>query len=649
MIPLARLVFASLLLVALSPAHAAPLSEGDRQVYRNGFAAARNGDWAAARREAAQAHDALLAKALHWLDLTRGGGTAPFSEIAEFIDSNPDWPGQLTLRQRAEEAAIDVGNPALSAWFQRFPPVSAAGKLRLAELLLGTGHQAEGEQRIREVWVGSDLTLFEEKSFLQRYNGILRPADHARRLDRLLWDGQFEAAHRMMPRVNGDERALATARIALAQQARNAERLVAQVPARLEHDQGLLFERMRWRRRRDHYDTALELLAAAPHDLAFPAAWANERQILARYALDNGDAALAYNLASRHGLTSGVAFAELEFFSGWVALRSLHKPDVAYNHFVHLYDEVKLPVSLARGAYWAARAAEAMSYHRLAEAWYGTASEHVSTFYGQLAIAQLSIEDPSTKLPDPNPTPAQIAAFESRELVQVARELGEVNAKDYVRPFVLRLSDLAKAPAEHALIAQLGMQLDRPDVAVAAAKKASYAGVTLLAEGYPLTELPPGGNVEPPLVLAMTRQESAFDQAAVSAAGAHGLMQLMPATAHRVAKSLRLPFSRSRLTTDTRYNVTLGRAYLDGLIGDFSGSYVLAVAAYNAGPARVRQWIRDHGDPRTPNIDVIDWIEAIPFSETRNYVQRVLENLQLYRLRLGDHGLAFSISSDLKR
>jgi soluble lytic murein transglycosylase len=224
-----------------------------------------------------------------------------------------------------------------------------------------------------------------------------------------------------------------------------------------------------------------------------------------------------------------------------------------------------------------------------------------------------------------------------------------VGAQDYLRPFLRKLDDDAKSPTDYLLAARLAAALQRPDLAVIAAKHASYAGVTLLAEGYPMTDLPPGGGVEQPLVLAMTRQESAFDRDAVSRTGARGLMQLMPATASRIAKSLHLPFSASRLTSDTRYNVTLGRAYLNSLIGDFSGSYVLAIAAYNAGPARVHQWLDDFGDPRGKGVDVVDWIESIPYAETRNYVQRVLENLQVYRLRLGDHGLAFSLASDLKR
>jgi soluble lytic murein transglycosylase len=273
----------------------------------------------------------------------------------------------------------------------------------------------------------------------------------------------------------------------------------------------------------------------------------------------------------------------------------------------------------------------------------------MTTYYGQLAWAKLGPDAPARLFPEPKPKPEERAAFEAKELVRVVRALIDIGEGDRAKPFLLRLSELAKTPPEHAMIAALATSLGRVDFGVSVAKKASYAGVTLLVHGYPVIDLPKEGSTERPLVLAVTRQESAFDHEAVSRAGARGLMQLMPATASQTARAVQVPYSLSRLTSDPKYNLTLGRAYLGGLVDSFSGSYVLSIAAYNAGPARVRQWIRDFGDPRDPNVDVVDWVEAIPYSETRNYVQRVLENLQVYRLRLGDHTQAFNLASDLKR
>lgn len=648
-----RLVRWLALLLLLSPALAGPsraaLSEGDRQAYREAYQALRAGDWAGAGRRVDKVQDGLLAKVLWWLNLCRDGSGATFGEISEFIAANPDWPSPTLLRQHAEESTAGVPDKTVAAWFERFPPVTPAGKLRQAQIWITAGREEDGKARIRQVWIESDLTVFEEKTLLQRYHDVLRDEDHVKRLDRLLWDGQSEAVRRMMQRVGPDYRALADARLRLAHMARGADKALAQVPESLQNDPGLLYDRMHWLSRRGHYDEAMAILDHAPADLVQPAAWAAERQGLARYALAEGDAALAYRLAQRHGLTGGPLFAEDEFLAGWIALRFQHQFDVAYNHFVNLYEAVKLPVSVARASYWAGRTADAMGYDQLAATWYRTAAEHLTTFYGQLAADALGETRLARALEEPTPTSAETDAFNQQELVRVLHELDEIGAGEYMRPFVLRLGDLAKTPAQHALVAHLALEIDRPDLAIAAAKKASYAGVILLAEGYPLSELPPGGNAEHPLVLAMTRQESAFDREAVSSAGALGLMQLMPATARHVARALRLHYSKQRLTTDRHYNITIGRAYLDGLLGDFSGSYVLAIAAYNAGPSHVRQWIRDFGDPRSKDVDVIDWIESIPLSETRNYVQRVLENLQLYRLRMGAQGLTSSLASDLKR
>jgi soluble lytic murein transglycosylase len=233
--------------------------------------------------------------------------------------------------------------------------------------------------------------------------------------------------------------------------------------------------------------------------------------------------------------------------------------------------------------------------------------------------------------------------------VRAARILEWGGEDGHVRAFVNTLSDAARTPGEHALIADLAEEIGRPDLGVGAAKKALYAGVTLLRAGYPVIRLPQAAGSERALLLALTRQESAFDTNALSPTGARGLMQLMPATARQVAKSLSLPYADRRLSADGLYNLTLGRTYLDRLIGNFNGSYVLAIAAYNAGAARVHQWVEQFGDPRGPGTDAVDWVETIPFGETRNYVQRVLENLQVYRLRIGDRSLAFSLPSDLRR
>lgn len=632
-----------------APVRAAQLSENDRRVYAEAFTAAKHGDWARAYRLAATAHDPLPGTALHWLQDKQPASGASFAAISGFIDAHPDWPAQKVLLERAEEAIATATDAQLAIWFNLHPPVLPAARLRQAQIWMAAGRKDDAVALIRQAWIDGDFTPVEEKLMLQRYRGVLRDEDSVRRLDRLIWDGQTTEAKRMLRHVGPEEAALGQARLALADMSPGVEGLIARVPARLRNDPGLLYERLRWRRRNDLDDDAADILEHPPANLERPAAWAAERLILARRLLDDGQSERAYRLAAGHVLTSGPTFAELEFLAGWIALRVLNQPQIAYNHFVRLYDAVKLPISLARGAYWAARAAEAMNQVSLAEAWYSSAAPEITTYYGQLAAAHLGSDGPATTFKEPKPNAVEVAAFERNELVQVARDLAQIGDQDDLVPFLRRITAEQQTAAGFVLVARLARAVDRPDIAVTAAKHASYAGVTLLDDGYPIAKLPPGGNIETPLVLAMTRQESAFDRGAVSGAGALGMMQLMPTTASKIAKSLHMPFSRTRLTHDVAYNVTLGRAYLDSLIGDFSGSYVLAVASYNAGPSRVRQWMRDHGDPRRDNVDMVDWIERIPFTETRNYVQRVLENLQIYRLRLGAHLPAFSLAGDLKR
>jgi soluble lytic murein transglycosylase len=348
-------------------------------------------------------------------------------------------------------------------------------------------------------------------------------------------------------------------------------------------------------------------------------------------------------------MNEGAAFGELEFFAGWVALRYLNDPAVAYQHFVKLYDHSRMAVSRARGAYWAARAEAALHQPKVAADWYAKAAENRTTYYGQLAAAAIRDTGTIKVTPEPAPDRAAIATFEHQELVRAARDMVAIGDSEDARPFLLKLIDTAQAPTDFVQIARLALALDRPDMELAAAKRAANDGINLFAENYPLVPLGPGGNAEAALVLAVTRQESAFDQGATSNVGARGMMQLMVPTAERMAKALALPFSAPLLTEDRVYNMRLGRGYLDEMLTEFGGSYVLAIAAYNAGPSRVNQWLARYGDPRAKNADVIDWIESIPIGETRNYVQRVLENLQVYRLLLGDRDQAFELLADLRR
>jgi len=634
--------------ISLTAARTQTLAEVDLQATRASFAAAQGGDWNRAYAELAPPSDPLPLKILRWMDYSRPGAPGRFPDIAEFIQKNPDWPRQKALRKHAEEALAGEADDVAADWFKRFPPVSAVGQVRCAEIMLNSGNLDGGIAALRAAWIDGDFGPLDERNFLARHSVSIRAEDYEKRLDRLLWDAQYEAARRMLPVVPTDWRNLGEARLALAAQASNAEDVAARVPAKLRTNPGLLYEELRWRTRKDMVNAAVQVLLSQPEDLVRPAAWWVERQIIARRVLATGNVALAYRLVEQHGLIEGNAFSEAEFLLGYIALRYMKNPMFAFDHFARILTRVGTPHAKARAGYWGGRAAEAQAKPELAAKWYAVAADHMVTFYGQLAAHKLGNDAPPHPVPEPVPDPAELARFNQNEAVRAARLFLELGYREESKVFLMNMADNATTPAEFAMLATLAEGNGRIDLAIAVAKRAIDAGTPLMIHGYPVTAIPGGGAVEHALLFAITRQESGFDREAVSRAGARGLMQLMPATASEIANKMQLPFSAERLTADGAYNVLLGRAYLEMLIDDFGGSYPLAIAGYNAGPSRVRQWLRDYGDPRGGKIDMVDWIENIPISETRNYVQRVLENLQIYRGQVGRNS-AFSLVSDLAR
>jgi soluble lytic murein transglycosylase len=456
----------------------------------------------------------------------------------------------------------------------------------------------------------------------------------------------------MLPRVDAEHRALGDARIKLATMSKGADGALRKVPERLASDPGLIFERLRWRRRKGQEQAALDMFRTAPQQLPHPEVWWTERSYLARRAISAGRMTEAYDIIRHHGMQDGAKLSEAEFLAGWVSLRFLKKPDVALTHFTRLYEMARFPVTQARGAYWAARAADASGDKDKAREWYGRAAGFMTTYYGQLAATTLDAAARPPFPESPAPSETERKAFESNELVSATRLLQQIGQTLKVKTFVTRLVLNAKTPGEHTLVSELATRIDRPDLAVAASKRsAQVAGVTIPDYGWPVIQLPPGDTPERALVYATIRQESAFETAAVSHMGARGLMQVIAPTARAVARKMGIGTEHidTRLLNEPKLNLTIGRHYLAGLIDDYDGSYVMALAAYNAGPGRLKQWVRDNGDPRRSNVDVIDWIELIPLDETRNYIHRVLENLQVYRQRLGSTQVALGLDRDLRR
>lgn len=632
------------------PATAANLlSKKDVVIYRKAFDNARRGRWAWVQRLAGRATERLPAKVLTWLNMKQPGNAASFETIRRFIRDNPDWPDLDQIRRRAEEA-INAKQPAAEvlAWFRTQPPVTTDGMVAMTAALMAKGDVEKARAMVRRTWIEGNFSRRQEYRFVRRYRKILTRDDHMARLDRLLWDGRYRRAQRMMRRVNKAYHPVVIARIRLRRYRGGVDWAIRRVPENLRNDPGFLYERLRWRRRKGRDADALEILNNAPDDMVRADRWWRERSAVARRLVVKGQIRDAYRVVREHGLEKGRNFAEAESLAGWIALRFLHDAKAALAHFERLYKAVKYPISRARAAYWAGRAADAMQRKAAARRWFRTAARFDTTYYGQLAALRQNPKAAPHLPPEPRPDGAEIAAFNRLELVRVTLMLDALGQDDLLSPFLRRLAKNSDDGTHKVLAGRLAVALGRPDLGVRIAREAYRAGTKLVDLAYPIIDMP-DGKPERALLLSIARQESNFEPNARSSAGARGLMQLMPATARAVSRAIKTRFSRTRLTTDPAYNIRLGRAYLGALIEQYGGSYVLAIASYNAGPGNVNRWMRTLGDPRLDDIDVIDWIELIPYSETRNYVQRVLENLQVYRRRLDSERMAFSLEHDLSR
>jgi soluble lytic murein transglycosylase len=643
---------AALASAAPAQADAGGLTAADIKLYQQAFQAVTKDQWPQARQIASRAKNPLPAKVIQWLDLTRPGPGRSFDEMSAFLAKNPSWPRLTVLQAQAERAMPMVMAPAsVVAWFKGREPQTAIGATRLVTAMTAVGDVSGATKVARAAWLGIDFdNPDDEADFLNAAAKFLRPQDHVARLDLLLWDGDEEdQAKRMLGWVDEAHRAAAVARMKLADETRDAESALAAVPAALRKDPGLVYEVARYYRRQGEYDKAANELDPPPPGARRPDKIWNELENAAREALQEGSVSVAYRLAASHGADSGEAFADGEWLAGWIALRFLQEPDTALRHFSTLYKGTTSVFSKARGAYWAGRAEEARKNKPAAEKWYQLAAANLTIYYGQLAAMRLGESTALRIRAEPKPTPQETAAFDKSELVRVVRALNAIGVESRTRPFLIRLVNDAETQPEYRLIAILAKQSDQDDIALMAAKTARQAGAEMADYLFPVISLPAGGKVEAAFVLGLIRQESAFNAAAQSPAGAMGLMQLMPDTAAQMARQMKISKFKPAQLTDPKVNVTLGRAYLDKLVDRFNGSYVLATAAYNAGPGRVRDWIDQYGDPREADTDVVDWIESIPFDETRNYVQRVMENLQVYRSRLTKGASKLALDDDLKR
>lgn len=569
-----------------------------------------------------------------WQWLRTGEGR--LGDYEDFLKRRPDWPGLPFVKQKGEEAAARSETPQrVLGYFGNAAPATAKGAIALVRAALATGSPARAETEAMAAWASLTFTAEEEEQLRALMPEAVKAAD-AMRLENLLWDGRRAEALRLLPQMDEDVQKLARARLALRAEEAGVDTLVAAVPQRLQRDPGLLYERFVYRMKKNNYDGAAELaLGLKPEDLGRPEAWAPRRATLARWLMRQGRAKDALALASQHGLTRGSAYADLEFLSGFIALRKLADPARALRHFNHLREGVSTPISMARGEYWKGRAEEAAGRKPEAEAHYKAAARHQTAFYGLLAAERLGLDLDATLLSDTRPADWRQSRFANASVLVAARLLAEAGDRTLAKRFILHLGE-GLSDAELAQLADMAMQMNEPHIAVLVGKAAAERGVILPFAYYPVPDLVPaeGLKVSRALALAIARRESEFDPAARSHADARGLMQVLPSTAKHMAEDLGIEFESAKLMTDPAYNARLGSAYLAKMVEEFGPSIALVASGYNAGPGRPRRWITEFGDPRDPAVDVIDWIETVPFEETRTYVMRVTEGVVIYRAKL---------------
>jgi soluble lytic murein transglycosylase len=639
------------------------LTASDAANLKTAFGASYRGDDAGAHAAVARIKDSAARKLATWFEYRNGDYDASAEAIEEFRLANPQWPGQEELRERAEIALFlaDASPERVRAFFGQGVPLTGAGKAALAAAFLKENNEPAARDLVISAWRNHQLNLAVEKKILDRYGSMLTNADHQARIDKLLFPdskASAEIAFRTSKLLPAAEQKKVAARIAVVKRGANAGKLLDAIPASATNgDFGLLYNRIQWLRRKDRDEEAWKMLLDVPDEpdrLIDLEGWWTERRLNCRIALNSGRPRIAYDIAAKHGPISGDAYIEAEFLAGWIALRFLGEPEAALGHFLALRAAAKGSKNIALAEYWLGRTALALGDNGGAVVHFHAAAKYPQYFYGQLGRQALDAKPANLAVtPTPKPTEAEIQSFLANDAVRAIGVARAAGMNGVTPQFFLALSRKLTNPGEVVLLAEFAKLAENPQIALRLAKIAFNRDLPVGDYALPVGVIPQyksllSDRVDPALVHALSRQESEFNAKAKSPVGAAGLMQLMPGTARMVAKQYKVKYSPSELTNPT-YNAQLGEAHLRDLIDSYRGSYFLALAAYNAGGGRVAEWMKAYGDPRDPRTDPIDWIERIPFTETREYVKKIMEALQLYRSRLSGSEKALQLVQDLNR
>lgn len=573
-----------------------------------------------------------------WSIVTAGNNAVPSGEILKAEAELPGWPGLTGLRNNIERALRRENPPAdiVFSTFQSSPPQTSEGVIALARAFISTNDNAEAQQVLSKWWPSARLSLEQESEIVKEFAPVLTRELKEKRLAALFYQGRLQSAKLLADSIHAQS--LYQAYLALTQNSPNIEKAIADVDSAWRSNPAYLFLQIRHLRRTEKFQEAAKLMLQAPTEagaLVDPDAWWIERRQLSRELLDSGDAQLAYQIAAAHAAESPSMAVEAEFHAGWYALRGLKKPKLAAPHFAKIAATASGPISVSRAYYWLGRAADEGAQGD-SEAYYRRAARYGTSFYGQLSAEKLGA--PLPNLSYPTPTDAERIRFSGRPAVQAIRRLEQIGYGHLAAPLYTRLAQELNDIGELALLAVMAEKNQNHYLALRVGKLALQRGLDVGALSHPVGAIPASADIDragKALAYAIARQESEFNVGAVSSAGARGLLQLMPTTAKGVAGRNNIGFALQKLTTDAAYNATLGSYFLAEQLDRFDGSYLLTIAGYNAGPARAMQWVEKYGDPRGKTLEeVVDWIERIPYSETRNYVQRVIENYQVYKIRL---------------
>jgi len=615
-------------------------SKKDANLANKAISEMKKKKWTSALKIAKKAKDKSIYDFIQWRHLLTKGNQASYYEYKTFIDNNQNYPRIGRVKYLAEhKLSTDKVSPKkIINYFASSDPLSGFGKMILGESLILNGNEKKGIALIKDGWIDAELTKSELRFYRKKFKKFLNADDYIKRADYLAWNNKFWDLKRLLRYLPKDYELLYNARQLLMSKSYGVDNAISKVPVKFKNDAGLNYDRLKWRRKRGRVDSSVEILLKIKNTkdyLVRPDKWWIEREIISRSLIYKKKYELAYKISSNHGMIEGPDFAAAEWMSGWIALSFLNNPLLAKDHFENFYNNVGYPISVARGAYWLGKTHKELGYKELSNKWFKEASNYLTTYYGQLAFMELNPNNKFELSKDIEVKKEYRNYFFKKDIVKIIYLLDELDEDKYAKYMLRHLALDNIESGSEILAAELATNIERFDFAIQISKIASYEKRFHNKYNYPIISTPQYINgrkiPESAFILSIIRQESEFDLSANSHAGAQGLMQLMPYTAKLVAKQAKLPYTRSRLTTDAEYNINLGSHYIAGLILEYEGAYPFAIAAYNAGPKRVRYWKKINKNPQKNQIDYVDWIELIKFKETRNYVQRVLENYNVYR------------------